>query len=72
MDNALEVRDIIREKGVGFEVRTAEDIFKYCKEFFLDVAKTSKIQKKAMELTKNNSLQQIDELIENTNSRSKY
>lgn len=64
MDNALEVRDFVLKNQVGFEVKSHEDIASYCRNFFLHPELLEKIRIKTKALTHNESLHQIDEIIE--------
>lgn len=63
MENALEVRDFLKEKGVGFEVNSSDDI---CDIFEQLLARDTlkNIRERALSITKNNSLNQIDEIIQ--------
>lgn len=60
MDNALEVKQMLVEKEVAFEVKSAEDIAKHCDDFFSSTDLLNDIKTKAQNATANNSLQQID------------
>ena len=63
MDNALEVKQMLVEKEVAFEVKSSEDIAKHCDDFFSSKDLLNDIQTKAQDATTNNSLQQIDSFI---------
>ena len=63
MENALEVRDFLKDKGVGFEVNSRDDI---CDIFerLLSGNTLKNIRERALSITKNNSLNQIDEIMQ--------
>jgi 3-deoxy-D-manno-octulosonic-acid transferase len=60
MDNAIGVRDFLKEQQVAFEVKNSDDIYKTCSQFFSNSKKLNKISKLAKNITKNESLNQID------------
>lgn len=64
MDNALEVRDLVLKNEAGFEVKSHEDIALYCRNFFSHPELLKEIKKKTEALTHNESLQQIDKIVE--------
>ncbi|MBE6447342.1 MAG: 3-deoxy-D-manno-octulosonic acid transferase [Alphaproteobacteria bacterium] len=64
MDNALEVRQLLLEKNVAFEVKSVDDIVRTCSDFFSNPHFLQQIRVDALQATKNKSLQQIDQLIE--------
>lgn len=64
MDNALEVRDLLMKNQIGFEIRSHKDIISLCKNFFSHPELLKKIQEKTRVLVHNESLQQIDRIIE--------
>lgn len=63
MDNALEVRDLLTQKKVAFEVKNADDIFEICNDLFSDPTKLKQMVKLAAQIAKNESLKQIDRTI---------
>lgn len=64
MDNALEMRDFLQAEQVAFEVASSEDIANICANIFADTDYAKRLHKKAITLTANNSLKQIDEIID--------
>lgn len=68
MGNAIEVRDFLSENQIAFEVKSYEDIFKYCREFFSDKKLLEDIEKNSKRITKNNSLNQIDAIMKQLNN----
>ena len=64
MGNALEVRNLILKNQVGFEVKSFEDIASHCRNLFSDSEALKKIETRTKALTHNESLQQIDEIVE--------
>jgi 3-deoxy-D-manno-octulosonic-acid transferase len=64
MDNAIEVKDFVLKNQIGFEVKSSEDIISYCRKFFLHPELLKEIKTKTKDLTHNESLQQIDEIVE--------
>lgn len=63
MENAIEVRDLLKEKDVGFEVSSSDDIYNVCKELLLGNT-LQKIRERTLSITKNNSLKQIDRIMQ--------
>jgi 3-deoxy-D-manno-octulosonic-acid transferase len=70
MDNALEVRDMLKEKQVAFEVKDSDEIYQICFKLLSDPAKLEKISKLATEAAKNEALKQIDEAVRDSLSTS--
>ncbi len=66
MDNSLEVRDLAMKSQTGFEVKSFEDIVSYCRDFFSNKDLLKQIEGKTKQMTYNNSLQQIDSIIDST------
>ncbi|MDR3186892.1 MAG: 3-deoxy-D-manno-octulosonic acid transferase [Holosporaceae bacterium] len=64
MDNALEVRDFLREKNVAFEVKDADEIVEVCADFFSHEKKLRAVSKLATSACRNESLKQIDEIMQ--------
>ncbi|MDR2067671.1 MAG: 3-deoxy-D-manno-octulosonic acid transferase [Holosporaceae bacterium] len=64
MDNALEVRDFLREKKVAFEVKDVGEIVKICADFFSNEKKLRAVSKQAASACRNESLKQIDEIMQ--------
>lgn len=62
MENALEVRDFLDEKGVAFEVQNSDDI---CNVFekLISGNRLSDLRKRALSIAKNDSLRQIGEIM---------
>jgi 3-deoxy-D-manno-octulosonic-acid transferase len=63
MDSALEVADMLQRKQIAFEVKNADEIYATCSELLLDSEKLEKISKLALDVTKNKSLEQIDDAV---------
>lgn len=63
MENALETRDLLHKNKLAFEVNSAKDIEKECRRFFSDKKLLNDIEKRSKYVTDNNSLKQIDEII---------
>jgi len=63
MDNAIEVRDFILKNQAGFEIKSYKDIVSICNNFFSHPNTLEKIQTITKELTRNESLRQIDEIV---------
>ncbi|MBO4406033.1 MAG: 3-deoxy-D-manno-octulosonic acid transferase [Alphaproteobacteria bacterium] len=63
MENALEVRNLVLENKVGFEVKSHKDIVVYCRQFFSAPDLLENIKEKTAKLTRNEALQQIDEIV---------
>ena len=63
MDNALEVRELVLKNQVGFEVRSYKDIVSICKNFFSCPNWLKEIEIKTKAVTHNESLQQIDRIV---------
>lgn len=63
MDNALEVRDLLIAKGVGFEVKNASSIAALSLRLLSAPEEMTELFKKAESLSKNKSLEQIDRFI---------
>jgi len=63
-DNATEVKDFVLKNQIGFEVKSSENIVSYCRKFFLHPELLKEIETKTKALTRNESLQQIDKIIE--------
>lgn len=63
MENALEVRDFLHRENVAFEVNSEADIVSLCTDFFADNSLLKSVSNHALSLSKNDSLQQIDEII---------
>lgn len=63
MDNAIEARDLVLHNQVGFEVKSYKNIVSYCRRFFLHPELLKRIETKTKDLTHNESLHQIDEII---------
>ncbi len=64
MDNAIEVKDFVLKNQIGFEVKSYEDIVSHCREFFSHPELLKKIETKIKDLTRNESLQEIDKIVE--------
>lgn len=60
MNNALEMRDFLHERGVAFEVNSAEDICSLCGRFFSQNSNQEKLSKIAELVGQNNSIAQIN------------
>jgi 3-deoxy-D-manno-octulosonic-acid transferase len=63
MDNALEVRDFLKQKGIAFEVKNSDEIHRVCLELISAPEKMTEISSCAETIVKNESLKQIDESI---------
>lgn len=63
MENALEVRDFLHRENVAFEVNNETDIVTLCSDFFSDSSLLKNISDRALSLSKNSALQQIDKII---------
>ena len=63
MENAMEVRDFLKEKELGFEVNNSDDICNTCEQL-LSGNTLKNIHERALSITKNNSLNQIDEIMQ--------
>ncbi|MDR1560917.1 MAG: hypothetical protein LBS23_01015, partial [Holosporaceae bacterium] len=63
MDNALEIRDFLKEKKIAFEVKNIDEIVDVCSHFFSNPDKLDEIFKSASSITRNESLKQIDLII---------
>lgn len=61
MENALEVRDFLQKEKLAFEVKNSDEICAICKRLAPDL---KNIAKRASSITKNDSLKQIDEIIQ--------
>ena len=64
MDNALAVRNYLRQERVALEVKNADDIVKICDELLSDSLKLAKISSKALKISRNESLKQIDNIVQ--------
>lgn len=64
MENALEVRDFLDEKGVAFEVQNSDDICDIFEKLISENNCLGDIRKQALSITKNDSLKQIDEIMQ--------
>jgi 3-deoxy-D-manno-octulosonic-acid transferase len=64
MDNALEVRDFLRANGLAFEVKNADDIYKICDELLSNEESLKSVSEKALSVTKNESLQKINKIMQ--------
>ncbi|MDR0677679.1 MAG: 3-deoxy-D-manno-octulosonic acid transferase [Holosporaceae bacterium] len=64
MDNALEVRDFLKSKGLAFEVNGADKIRDMFLQLTSDSQELNRISSLALSLTKNNSLNQIDKIVQ--------
>ncbi len=63
MANALEVRDFLHKEKVAFEVQNTDDIVEICTKIFTDKDFAEQLAKRAISVTNNNALQQIDAMI---------
>lgn len=63
MSNALEVRDLILNHGVGFEVNNASQIAEIFQKLLQNPDELKKISEKAIKITKNSALNDIDSLV---------
>lgn len=64
MENALEICDLLHKNEVAFEVYNEQDISEICIKLFEDKKLANKIKNKALSLTNNKSLEQIDKIID--------
>ncbi len=64
MANALEVKNLVLKNRVGFEVKSYKDIVYCCRQFFSDNRLLEEIEHRTKILTHNESLQQIDKIVE--------
>lgn len=70
MDNALEVRDFLQEQKLAFEVKNSDDIVNICSDLLQESENNAdigsplqKIKNRALSITKNSALQEIDDII---------
>lgn len=63
MSNALEVRDFLYREKVAFEVLNADDIAELCAKVFTDKGFAQQLSERIKNLSKNDSLLQIDRIV---------
>lgn len=64
VENALEVCNLLHKNGVAFKVHDESEIAEICARFFEDEKLAEKIRDRAVSLTNNKSLEQIDRMID--------
>jgi 3-deoxy-D-manno-octulosonic-acid transferase len=63
MDNALEISNFLGKNGLAFEVKNATDICEICSRLLQSDDLLKNISKKALAITKNDSLRKINEFM---------
>jgi 3-deoxy-D-manno-octulosonic-acid transferase len=63
MDNALEIRDFLRNLQVSFEVKNEEEMSEICQKLLKNSSLLNEISRKASTVVRNDSLKQIDEFV---------
>jgi 3-deoxy-D-manno-octulosonic-acid transferase len=64
MNNALEVRDFLKSHNVAFEVKNSEEMYNTCCKLLSDEDLLRDISKISSSITKNESLKQIDNVMQ--------
>ncbi len=63
MDNSLEVKDFVLKNQLGFEISNHKDMISLCKNLFSHPELLKEIESKTKVLTHNESLQQINQIV---------
>jgi 3-deoxy-D-manno-octulosonic-acid transferase len=64
MHNAQTVKNYLRQEQVAFEVKNAEEICEVCVELLTDTTKLKKISRRSLKISRNESLNQIDRIVQ--------
>ncbi|MDR1335153.1 MAG: hypothetical protein LBJ19_02710 [Holosporaceae bacterium] len=64
MDNAMEVRNLLRDNGVAFEVHSSDEICDRCLQLLMDQNMLDEISSRALSITRNESLTQIEKAMQ--------
>jgi 3-deoxy-D-manno-octulosonic-acid transferase len=62
-EKIAEMRDFLKAEKLAFEVKNAHDICEICTQIFSDEKLRQEISEKALSVTKNNALSQIDSVV---------